>query len=80
MSTNPNLITLLKIASTINLKVAISTNFIFTQPPWERGRGRGRYFKEISSKRVNKFQDGTDKGQRTKDRQYSIVLKIILSD
>jgi hypothetical protein len=38
MSTNPNLITLLKIASTINLKVTISTNFIFTQPPWEHSR------------------------------------------
>ena len=32
MSTNPNLITLLKKASTINLEVTNSTNFIFTQP------------------------------------------------
>jgi hypothetical protein len=70
MSTNPNLITLLKTASTNNLKVAISTNFIFTQPPWERSRGRGRYFKEVSSKSVNKYQDDTrtkDKRLKTKD-------------
>jgi len=36
MRTNPNLITLLKIASTISLKVTNSTNLIFNQPPWER--------------------------------------------
>ena len=35
MSTNPNLITLLKKASTINLEVTNSTNFIFTQPHLE---------------------------------------------
>jgi hypothetical protein len=32
MSTNPNLITLLKKTSTINLEVTNSTYFIFTQP------------------------------------------------
>jgi len=32
MSIKPNLITLLKKGSTINLEVTNSTNFIFTQP------------------------------------------------